>query len=131
MKFLLALTLTLPCVAFAENYAECLLAGAKQAKTQPTLGAVFRECNGKYPDQYRGVVVGSGNKKWSPFSQTADQCTIKQTADIAFPQAAYVASKACCCLYGSTQNPCWGNNENMVWLVNSAGQATCHTHETR
>lgn len=120
-----------PLVAHAENYAECLLEGAKKSKTLPALSAVFGYCNERHPDQYRGVVVGSGYKSWMPFSQSPDQCTIKHAADVAFPQAAYVISRACCCLHGSTKNPCWGNNENRIWTVNSAGHATCQSNEIK
>ena len=115
--------------ARAENYAECLLDGAKTAKTPATMAAVFRQCGAKHPERYAGVVAGSGYNRWSPFDQTVDQCTIKNTADVAFAQAAAVISRACCCLYGSAQAQCWTANGTPMFLTNSAGKATCEvTH---
>lgn len=113
--------------SLAENYAECLISGAKNAKTHPTVAAVLRDCLSRNPGGYSSVEAGHGNKSWLPFSTTVDQCIIKNTANVTLPQSASVISRACCCIYGDTSNQCWtaGSNKEIGWLANSNKVATC------
>ncbi len=83
--------------AHAGNFAECILDKMPGVSNLQAAIAVRASCVKEYPRQYEGVYKGVG-LDWFGFKD-AEACVIKKSRDTAQPNAAYMISLACRCMY--------------------------------
>jgi hypothetical protein len=88
-------------IAWAGNFAECILSKMPGSANAATSGAVYQTCSQDFPDRYAGVIRGSGKGLFG--YKDGNACIIKKGKETSFQPAASSIAVACRCLYDDPQ----------------------------
>lgn len=90
-------------VAFAGNYAECILDKMPGSMNQATTSAVHATCSKKHSEQFFDIKKGSGRLFGLFGFGDPESCTIKKSRETSHVYAANQIAMACRCLYGEPE----------------------------
>lgn len=116
MRIAAVLLAVLPSIAFAGNYATCLLKNLPGLQNDAAAHAASRMCMAEYPEGMLGVRKGSGRGLFS-YSSGAE-CAMKKAGETRSPVAGSGIYVACNKLYDE-ETPI----EKATWMLDQAGRS--------